>query len=86
MPRYWGASVKAMSATRRKEFVFVSGVGGRGGRTHLIIEEVADGISKITAVEWRGNQPVGLGHTDGIRYTSFEELVKNARSIGGIER
>jgi hypothetical protein len=75
-----------MNATRRKEFVFVSGVRGRGGRTHLIIEEAADGTTKISAVEWRGDQPVGLGHTGGIRYTSFDELVKNAISIGGIER
>jgi hypothetical protein len=75
-----------MSATRRKEFVFVGGVGGRGGRTHLIIVEAADGTSKISAVEWRGNQPVGLGHINRIRDTSFDELVKNARCIGGIER
>jgi hypothetical protein len=75
-----------MSATRRKEFVFVSGVGGRGGRTHLIIEEAADGISEISTVEWRGDQKVGLGHTYRTTDTSFDELVKNARSIGGIER
>jgi hypothetical protein len=75
-----------MSATRRKEFVFVSGVVGRGGRTHLIIEEAADGTSKISTAEWRGDQKVGLGHTYRITDTSFDELVKNARGIGGIER
>jgi hypothetical protein len=86
MPRYWGVSVKAMSATRRKEFVFVNGVVGRGGRTHLIIVEAADGTSKISTAEWRGNLPVGLGQTDRITDTSFDELVKNARRSGGIER
>jgi hypothetical protein len=58
----------------------------RLGRTHLIIVEAADGTSKISAAKWRGNQLIGLGHTDGIRYTSFDELVKNAIRIGGIER
>jgi len=86
MRRYWGASVKAMSSTRRKEFVFVSGVGDRAGRTHLIIVEAADGTSKISATEWRGNQLVGLGHTVRIRDTSFDELVNDVRRVGGIER
>jgi len=69
---------------RRKEFIFIYGIGEFGGRTHLIIEEMGNHTSRISRIEWYGNQPGEVG--DRMIEEPFDELVERARRSGGFER